>query len=102
MPKDIRNFSKDYKPNKSINDMRREDLDDEGKSQYDDIKRKAKQFEGKSENELMGELFKRVGDGKKNGTLTDSDLDRFAAQAATMLNAEQRKKLQQLMSKMKG
>ena len=102
MPKDIRNFSKGYKPNKTINDMRREDLDEQGKNQYDDIKRKAKQFEGKSENELMGELFKRVGEGKKNGTLTDSDLDRFAAQAAPMLNAEQRKKLQQLLSKMKA
>ena len=101
--RDIRNFSKDYKAdsNKSVKDMRRDDLDEQGKSQYDDIKRKAKQFEGKSEGELMGELFKRVGEGKKNGTLSDSDLDRFAAQAAPMLNAEQRKKLQLLLTQMK-
>ena len=105
MARDIRNFSKGYRnspPKKNIRDMRREDLDEQGQSQYDDIKRKAKQFEGKSENQLMDELFKRVNEGKKNGTLNNSDLDYFASQAAPMLNAEQRKKLQTIMSKMKA
>ena len=104
MARDIRNFSKEYKdsPKKNFKDMRREDLDEQGKSQYDEIKSKAKQLEGKSENQLMDELFKRVNEGKKNGTLSNSDLDYFAAQAAPMLNAEQRKKLQSLLAKMKN
>ena len=103
MAKSIRNFSKEYKekPQKDVHDMNLDGLDGDGKRQYDDIKSKAKQFEGKSEDQLMNELFKRVNEGKKNGTLSNADLEGFAAQAAPMLNVEQRKKLAGILNMMK-
>lgn len=103
MARDIRNFSKEYKDNsqKNFKDMRRDDLSEDEKRQYDDITDRARQFEGKSENELMGELFKRVNAGKKDGTFNAAELDKLAAQAAPMLNAEQREKLKSLLNMIK-
>lgn len=102
MAKDIRNFSKNYDSSKkNPKDMRREDLDEQGKRSYDDIREKAKQYEGKSEDQLLSELFKRVNDGKRSGTLNNADIDNFAAQVAPMLSPEQREKLDRLIRMIK-
>ncbi len=103
MAKDIRGFSKSYKDSgKDVKNMRREDLNDRDKQSYDSIRERAKQYEGKSEDQLLNELFKKVNDGKKNGTLSNADLDRFAGQVAPMLNPQQREKLNGLIKMIKS
>ena len=102
MAKDLRDFSKSFNGAKDAKNIKREDLSGRDKQNYDNIREKAKQYEGKSEDQLLNELFKKVSEGKQSGTLSNADLDNFAGQVAPMLNAEQRKKLQQLLSMIKN
>ena len=62
----------------------------------------AAKFNGKNENELAGEIFARAAAGKKNGTLTNAEIDAFYKQISPMLNGAQRKKLQKLVEKLKS
>ena len=62
----------------------------------------AARYNGKNENELVGEIFARAAAGKKNGTLTNADIDAFYRQIAPMLDGAKRKKLQKLIDKLKS
>lgn len=55
------------------------------------------QYEGKSENELMEQLFAAVEQGKRDGTFSKEALEQFVGQVAPMMDAAQRQKLQNLM-----
>ena len=62
----------------------------------------AARYNGRNENELVGEIFARAAEGKKNGTLTNADIDAFYHQIAPMLDGAKRKKLQKLVEKLKS
>ena len=62
----------------------------------------AAKYNGRNESELVGEIFSRAAAGKKNGTLSNADIDAFYRQISPMLNGAQRKKLQQLVEKLKS
>ena len=71
------------------------------KDTMDAIKNFAGKYEGASENELILEIMKEAEKGKRNGTLSDSDIDRFKNMLEPMLNSAQRQKLYKVIEKIK-
>ena len=76
-------------------------LNNEQKKQLDKLKGMAKQYEGKSDSEILRDLSQAVDKGKKDGTLTDEKINSIASTIAPMLNSEQRNKLNKLMQTIK-
>ena len=62
----------------------------------------AAKYEGKSGDELVKAIIKEAEKGRKNGTLTDADIDNFAAAITPMLNDKQRKVLTGVVKKLKS
>ena len=62
----------------------------------------ASAFEGKSENEVISALMLEAEKGRKNGTLSDADVDNFALLISPMLNPSQREKLKQIVKQIKN
>lgn len=62
----------------------------------------AARYNGKNENELVGEIYARAAEGKKNGTLSNAEIDAFYRQIAPMLDGAKRKKLQKIVDKLKS
>ena len=67
----------------------------------DMAKMMAKAFEGKGEADILRAIYKEAERGRKAGALTDSDLDNFYAALYPMLDAAKRKKLEQVINKLK-
>ena len=65
------------------------------------IKNFANKYEGASENELLSEIMKEAEKGRRNGTLSDSDIDRFKSMLEPMLNSSQKQKLNKVIEKIK-
>ena len=62
----------------------------------------ATSFEGKSENEVISAIMLEAEKGRKNGTLSDADVDNFASLISPMLNPSQREKLKQIVKQIKN
>lgn len=81
----------------------------EGKEQQkktaDDWAKEAKavagQYNGRSEGDMMKEIYARALEGKRNGTLTNAQIDAFYKQFAPMLDGAKRKKLQRIVEQLK-
>ena len=58
-------------------------------------------FAGKGEADVLRAIYREAEKGRKAGTLQDSDLDNFFAAVAPMLDAPKRKKLEQVIAKLK-
>lgn len=71
------------------------------KDTMDAIKNFAGKYEGASENELILEIMKEAEKGRRNGTLTDTDIDRFKNMLEPMLNSAQRQKLYKVIEQIK-
>ena len=67
----------------------------------DMAKMMAKAFEGKGEADILRAIYKEAERGRKAGALTDSDLDNFYAALYPMLDSAKRKKLEQVINKLK-
>ena len=65
-------------------------------------RRMAGAFGGKGEEEILRAIYKEAKRGRKAGTLTDEELDRFSAAIAPLLDAGKRKKLEQIVRKLKS
>lgn len=61
----------------------------------------AARYHGKSENDLIHEIYARAEAGKRNGTLTNAEIDAFYRQIAPMLDGAKRKRLEKLVEKLK-
>lgn len=53
-------------------------------------------YEGKSEDELMNAIFKLAKDSRKQGKLSDAEIEGFVKTLEPMLNASQKEKLKKL------
>lgn len=58
-------------------------------------------FAGKSEQELVREIYARAVEGKRAGTLTDEQIDAFYARFSPMLDGGKRKRLKKLVEELK-
>ncbi|MBR2617359.1 MAG: hypothetical protein IKC56_03940 [Clostridia bacterium] len=62
----------------------------------------AKKYEGKSEGELIREIMAVAKENRKNGTLSDEEIDRYVSLLAPMLGEDKRKKLYAVSEKIKS
>lgn len=67
----------------------------------DMAKKMAAAFDGKGEGDLLRAIYKETEKGRKNGSLSDADLDNFYAALSPMLDGAKRKKLAFVISKLK-
>lgn len=68
---------------------------DDLKKTFDETVKRSKNM---SEKQLMDEILKQAAQDRKEGKLDDADLNKFFDSVAPMLNAEQLKKLKDIMS----
>ncbi len=61
----------------------------------------AGKFDGKSQNELMRAIYEEAKKGKKNGTLTNADIDNFASMLSPLLDDGKRKMLFKIVDELK-
>lgn len=57
---------------------------------------------GRNEGEITKEIFSRAAEGKRNGTLTNEQIDLFYSQFAPMLDGAKRKRLKKLVEQLKS
>lgn len=65
------------------------------------IKDLAKKYEGASEGELITAIMLEAEKGRRNGTLTNADIDNFQNVLMPMLNSNQRALLKNVIDKIK-
>lgn len=61
----------------------------------------ARKFEGKDQNELLKAIFDEAKKNKKNGTLTNAEIDNFAAMLSPVLDDKKRKILDKIVADLK-
>lgn len=66
------------------------------------LKDLASKYEGADQNTVISAILKEAEKGRKNGTLTNADLDNFYNAVSPMLNGRQRETLSAVISKIKG
>ena len=76
----------------------RKDSKNGGFAQFAEL---ASKYEGKSAEEMMQAIIKEAEKGRKNGTLSDRDIDNFASSIAPLLNDKQRKMLSTIVERLK-
>ena len=62
----------------------------------------AKAFGGKSEAQVWRAILAQAEEGKRNGTLTNREIDNFYATVAPMLDGFKRRKLKEIIEKLKA
>jgi len=62
----------------------------------------AGKYEGASEEEIISAIIEEAEKSRRNGTLSDADIDEFAQMVAPMLTPVQRKKLAKVVKFLKG
>ena len=67
-----------------------------------ELKQAAARYNGRNESELLRDIFARAQEGKRDGTLTNEQIDAFYQQIAPMLDSSKRKKLQKLLLQLKS
>ena len=76
-----------------------------GYTQEDDVTRLTKQileaYDGKPSVEMLKSILKQAEESKRNGTLTNEEIDEFYSQFAPLLDAKQQKMLQSVVQKLK-
>ena len=58
-------------------------------------------YRGKSDNDILRAIYARAVEGKKNGTLTNEQIDAFYAQFSPMLDGMRKRKLKKLVDELK-
>ena len=93
MGKDLRSMMK----NKKIQDFVAEDIPKDQEETAKEIKKQVDQYSKKSEGELLSELKKA----KQNGMMDAESLRQFVSTVGPMLNGEQKKRLKEVIAKLK-
>ena len=93
----MRNFN-DYKPEEG-NTFSKDGLSEAELSEK--FFSLAEEFEGKNGDDVLKAIVKEAERGRKNGTLSDDDIDNFAALVLPMINPEQQKTLEKVVKRLK-
>ena len=62
----------------------------------------AKAFDGKSEGQILQTIIAQAEQGKRDGTLTNADLDNFYKTLSPLLDGFKRQRLKQIITKLKS
>lgn len=65
------------------------------------LKNLASKYEGASQSELISAIIKEAEKQRKNGSLSDSDIDNFVKTISPMLNGSQKEQLKRVVEKIK-
>ena len=65
------------------------------------MSRLAKNFDGKSQNDLLRAVYKEAEKGKRAGTLTNAEIDRFVAMLSPVLDGKKRAYLIKIAEELK-
>ena len=68
----------------------------------DMVKNLAKSFDGKPTSELLKAIYEQAKTGKRNGTLTNSEIESFASSLAPLLDDKQRAMLNKVIKELKN
>ena len=68
---------------------------------YDLVKNLSKKFDGKSQNDLLKAIYQEALKGKKNGTLTNEQIDNFRKMLYPILDEKKRKILDKVVEEIK-
>ena len=71
------------------------------KNLYDLVASLSSRFDGKSQNELVRAIYEEAKKGKRNGTLSNADIDNFVATLSPLLDDKKRKMLIKIASELK-
>ena len=69
---------------------------------YDMLKSFASKYEGASKGDLISAIKKEAEKGRRNGTLSDKDIDNFASMLLPMLNPSQKAELKKIVEELKN
>ena len=72
-----------------------------GGSLYEKVFKLAKQFDGKSQNELLRAIYEEAEKGKRAGTLTNAEIDNFVALLSPILDSKKRSYLHKIAADLK-
>ncbi len=61
----------------------------------------AGKFDGKNQQELIKAIYEEAKKGKKNGTLSNAEIDNFATMLSPILDDKQRKMLKKIVEELK-
>ena len=86
----MRDFN-NYKPNGN----------NQNQGAYDMLKNFASKYEGASKNDLISAIKKEAEKGRRNGTLSNKDIDNFANMLLPMLNGSQKAELKKIVEELK-
>ena len=67
----------------------------------DMVKNLAKSFDGKPTSELLKAIYEQAKKGKRNGTLSNADIDNFSTMLYPLLDEKQRKLLRKITEELK-
>lgn len=65
------------------------------------VKALGQAINGKSSKDILATIYAQAEQGKRNGTLTNAEIDNFYASVAPFVDSFKRKKLQELLKKLK-
>ena len=89
---------KSYKPEENNNDEKPQNVE----QTVNLAAAMAKAFNGKSEGQIWQTILEQAEQGKRNGTLTNADLDNFYAALSPLVDGFKRQKLKSIISKLKS
>lgn len=79
-----------------------EDYPSEDRSSAAELTKKiATAYRGKSNGEMLASILKQAEESKKNGTLSNAEIDEFYRQFSPMLDPLQRRRLKSIVEKLK-
>ena len=88
-----------------FNDYVKEHGDNENnginKNLYDLVASLSSRFDGKSQSELIRAIYEEAKKGKRNGTLSNSDIDNFVAMLSPLLDDKKRRMLNKIANELK-
>lgn len=87
----MRDFN-NYKPNGN----------NQNQGAYDMLKNFASKYEGASKSDLISAIKKEAEKGRRNGTLSNKDIDNFASMLLPMLNPSQKAELKKIVEELKN
>ena len=68
---------------------------------FDMVKNLSQKFDGKNTNDLLSAIYKEAEKGKRQGTLSNADLDNFAMTIYPFLDDKKRKYLKKIVDELK-
>lgn len=83
-----------YSKNNNFDDVSNSDI-------FKKFTEMANKFDGKSQDELLKEIYKETVKGKQNGTLSNDDIDRFAQMLSPFLDDKKSKILEKVVRELK-